>query len=184
MAILPRLVDGEVRHTLVWSLPPQRSQALMAMDDAALGDAIYAAVGPRLGRVAAIDARATRRTSLAIAQPRTAPRLAVIGNAAQTLHPIAGQGFNLGLRDAVALATQLADLPAADIGSAAMLAAYERKRRSDQWGGVAYTDGLIRIASLRSSAVRTLRGLGLAALDVLPGARRALLARSVFGLHL
>jgi 2-octaprenyl-6-methoxyphenol hydroxylase len=108
----------------------------------------------------------------------------VIGNAAQTLHPIAGQGFNLGLRDAVALAARLADTPAAEIGSSAMLSAYERSRRSDQLGGIAYTDGLLRIASLGSGPVRLLRGLGLATLELLPGARRALLARSVFGLHL
>lgn len=184
LAILPRVTPEGVRHTLVWSIPPAHAEALMAMDDAALAAAIYAAVGPRLGRVRQIEARATRRTTLAIARPRTGPRLAVIGNAAQTLHPIAGQGFNLGLRDAVALATQLADARADDIGSAAMLAAYERRRRSDQWGGVAYTDGLLRIASLRSGVVRSLRGLGLAALDLLPGARRTLLSRSVFGLHL
>lgn len=184
MAILPRAVDGTLCHTLVWSLPPQRVEALMALDDAALGDAICAAVGPRLGRVLQIDARAKRRTTLAVARPRTGPRLVVIGNAAQTLHPIAGQGFNLGLRDAAALAAQLSDAAQGEIGSPAMLAAYARSRRSDQWGGVAYTDGLLRIASLRSGAVRTLRGLGLAALDIVPGARRALLARSVFGLHL
>ncbi len=184
LAILPRITPDGVRHTLVWSIPPAQAEAMMAMDDAALADAIHAAVGPRLGRVAAIESRATRRTTLAVARPRVGPRLAVIGNAAQTLHPIAGQGFNLGLRDAVALAMRLADAPTTDIGSPAMLAAYERSRLSDQLGGVAYTDGLIRVASLRSGPIRTLRGLGLAALDLLPGARRALLARSVFGLHL
>jgi 2-octaprenyl-6-methoxyphenol hydroxylase len=156
----------------------------MALDDIALGDAICAAVGPRLGRVLRIDARATRRTTLAVARPRIGPRLTMIGNAAQTLHPIAGQGFNLGLRDAAELAGQLADAAPGEIGAPAMLAAYARSRRSDHWGGVAYTDGLLRIASLRSGAVRTLRGLGLAALDIVPGARRALLARSVFGLHM
>ncbi|MBU3693948.1 MAG: 2-polyprenyl-6-methoxyphenol hydroxylase [Rhodocyclaceae bacterium] len=184
MAILPRVTPAGVQHTLVWSLPPERAQALLALDDTGLSRTIEAAVGPRLGRVRQIDARATRRTALAVAKPRTGPRLAVIGNAAQTLHPIAGQGFNLGLRDAVALAAQLADTVPGDIGSAAMLAAYERRRRSDQWGGVAYTDGLLRVANFKSGPVRLLRGLGLAALDLLPGARRALLARSVFGLHL
>lgn len=183
MAILPRLTPEGVSHTLVWSMPPQRAQALLASDDAGLAEAIHAAVGPRLGRVLAIEARAARRTTLAVARPRTAPRLAMIGNAAQTLHPIAGQGFNLGLRDAVALAARLADTPRGEIGSRAMLAAFERSRRSDQWGSVAYTDGLLRIASLGSGPVRLLRGLGLAALELLPGARRALLARSVFGLH-
>ena len=184
MAILPRVTPAGVRHTLVWSLPPERAQALAALDDAGLSRAIEAAVGPRLGRVWQIEARATRRTSLAVAKPRTGPRLAVIGNAAQTLHPIAGQGFNLGLRDAVALAAQLADTAPGDIGSPAMLAIYERRRRSDQWGGVAYTDGLLRVAKFKSGPVRLLRGIGLAALDLMPGARRALLARSVFGLHL
>jgi len=184
LAILPRVTAEGVRHTLVWSLPPLRAQALAALDDAELARAIEAGVGPRLGRVLQIDARATRRTRLAIARPRIGPRLAVIGNAAQTLHPIAGQGFNLGLRDAVVLAAQLADTPIADIGTPAMLSAYERRRLSDQLGGIAYTDGLLRIASLGGGPVRLLRGLGLAALDLLPGARRALLARSVFGLHL
>lgn len=184
LAILPRITAEGVRHTLVWSLPPARAQQLAALDDAGLARAIETGVGRRLGRVLQIEARATRRTSLAVARPRTAPRLALIGNAAQTLHPIAGQGFNLGLRDALALATQLADLPADQIGSPAQLAAYERSRCSDQLGGILYTDGLLRLARLGGGAVRSLRGLGLAALDLLPGARRLLLARSVFGLHL
>lgn len=184
LAILPRQTPSGLRHTLVWSLPPQRATELMALDDAGLAAAIGAAMGPRLGRVLAIEARATRRTRLAVARPRVGPRLVVIGNAAQTLHPIAGQGFNLGLRDAVTLAAQAADLPPEQLGSVAALDAFARRRRSDQWGGIAYTDGLIRIASLGAGPVRSLRGLGLAALDLLPGMRRALLARSVFGLHL
>jgi 2-octaprenyl-6-methoxyphenol hydroxylase len=107
----------------------------------------------------------------------------VVGNAAQTLHPIAGQGLNLGLRDAVDLAAVLCDTPAEQRGGAAMLAHFDRLRRSDRLGGVAYTDGLIRVAGLNAGPLRTLRGLGLAALDLLPGARQRLLARSVFGLH-
>lgn len=184
MAILPRATPAGLRHTLVWSVPGNVAARLMALDDVALADAIGEALGPRLGRVLAIETRATRRTTLAIARRRVGPRLVVIGNAAQTLHPIAGQGFNLGLRDAVTLAAQVADTVPESIGAEAMLDAYARSRRSDQWGGIAYTDGLIRVASLRGAAARTLRGLGLAALDALPGLRRALLARSVFGLHL
>lgn len=184
MAILPRATEQGLRHTLVWSVPPTRAQALASLDDAGLAAAIEAAAGPRLGRVLEVGARATRRTALAVARPRTGPRLVVIGNAAQTLHPIAGQGFNLGLRDALALAAQVADLAPDSIGSVAMLSAYQRSRCSDQVGGVAYTHGLLHIASSRSGPARLLRGFGLAVLDLLPGARRALLSRSVFGLHL
>jgi len=184
MAILPRDTVEGLCHTLVWSVPPERAQALVTLDDAGLAAAIEAAVGPRLGRVLQIGTRATRRTALAVAKPRIGPRLVVIGNAAQTLHPIAGQGFNLGLRDAAALAAQVADQAPDAIGSDAMLGTYQRSRCSDQWGGIAYTHGLLSIASLKSGPARLLRGLGLAALDLVPGARRALLSRSVFGLHL
>jgi 2-octaprenyl-6-methoxyphenol hydroxylase len=184
MAILPRLTAGGLRHTLVWSLPPARVDALLALDDTGLAAVIEAAVGPRLGRVRQIETRAMRCTTLAVAKPRIGPRLVVIGNAAQTLHPIAGQGFNLGLRDAASLAAQLADAAPGDVGSSVMLGAYQRSRRSDQWGGVSYTHGLLAIASLRAAPARLLRGLGLATLDLVPAARRTLLARSVFGLHL
>lgn len=184
LAILPRATAQGLRHTLVWSVAPARAHALAALDDAGLAAVIEAAVGPRLGRVLEVAARATRRTALAVADPRVGSRLVAIGNAAQTLHPIAGQGFNLGLRDAAVLAARIADLPLEAIGSPAMLDDYQRSRRSDQWGGIAYTHGLLQIASLRAGPLRLLRGFGLAALDVLPGARRALLSRSVFGLHL
>jgi len=183
LAILPRATPAGLRHTLIWSVRPERSQQLAVASDAELAAAIERGVGPRLGAVLHIDSRATRSLTLAVAEPRTAPRLAVVGNAAQTLHPIAGQGLNLGLRDAVDLAAVLCDTPAEQRGGAAMLAHFDRLRRSDRLGGVAYTDGLIRVAGLNAGPLRTLRGLGLAALDLLPGARQRLLARSVFGLH-
>ncbi len=183
LALLPRRADdGALAHTLIWSIPRARAESLVTLDDAALAGRVADALGSRLPRIERIESRAMRELTLAVAHPRVAPRLAVIGNAAQTLHPIAGQGFNLGLRDAIELAAVLADAPRAVLGDIAMLQQFALRRRSDRLGGLAYTDGLIRIAALGASPVRTLRGLGLALLDILPGARRRLLAHSIFGL--
>ncbi|MDO9465839.1 MAG: hypothetical protein Q7J36_00905 [Thiobacillus sp.] len=125
---------------------------------------------------------------MSAARPPTAWR---IGNAAQTLHPVAGQGFNIGLRDAWELASlcgdtqnesiQRGDTPASEIGSAAMLRAYARGRRADVLGGVGFTDFLVRVFSNDIAPLRHARGLGLLALEVLPPLKRFVARRMIFG---
>ena len=108
-------------------------------------------------------------------------RTAIVGNAAQALHPIAGQGLNLGLRDAAALAAMLGTTAASEIGGAAMLAGYRDSRRRDAARGVAFTDFLVS-AFADSRRIPTWgRGLALTALDLFAPARRALAERMIHG---
>ena len=109
----------------------------------------------------------------------SAPRVALVGNAAHGLHPVAGQGYNLGLRDAAALAELIAETAGADPGRPELLARYAAWRRPDQRRVVAFTDGLIRLFD--RSGPGALRGLGLLLFDTTPGAKRVL-ARQTMGL--
>jgi 2-octaprenyl-6-methoxyphenol hydroxylase len=104
-----------------------------------------------------------------------------IGNAAQTLHPVAGQGFNLGLRDAWELAGEILNAKPAEIGTTAMLAAYRRRRRIDRRGSIWFTDSLVRVFSNDIAPLRIARGLGLALLGSLPPAKDFVVRRMTFG---
>jgi 2-octaprenyl-6-methoxyphenol hydroxylase len=108
-------------------------------------------------------------------------RTAIIGNAAQALHPIAGQGLNLGLRDAATLAGLLHSTPREAVGSAAMLSAYQEARRRDASRGVRVTDFLVSAFSDPRRLPTWGRGLALAALDLFPPARRLLAERMIHG---
>ena len=99
-------------------------------------------------------------------------RAVLVGNAAQSLHPVAGQGFNLGLRDAALLAEILAAAP--DPGAPAVLEEYERRRAVDRRGMIKFTDGLVHLFTSDHPGVALARNLGLALFDLAPGAKRAL----------
>jgi 2-octaprenyl-6-methoxyphenol hydroxylase len=113
----------------------------------------------------------------------SAPRCVIIGNAAQGLHPVAGMGFNLGLRDVASLAELIAECArrGADAGSSELLSEYDAWRSADRGGVIAFTDGLVRIFSNPLSSVRRLRNLGLLAFDLLPPAKSALSRLSTGG---
>jgi 2-octaprenyl-6-methoxyphenol hydroxylase len=108
-------------------------------------------------------------------------RTAIVGNAAQALHPIAGQGLNLGLRDAASLAAVISSTPRERVGDARMLDAYSESRRRDARRGVAFTDFLVSAFADGRRLPTWGRGLALAALDLLPPARRALATRMIHG---
>ncbi|MBK7901760.1 MAG: FAD-dependent monooxygenase [Proteobacteria bacterium] len=136
----------------------------------------------RLGRFLRIGQRASYNLMLSRADRHVAQRLAVVGNAAQGLHPIAGQGFNLGLRDAMSLAEVIADRRVAgtmDPGDANLLQDYADWRESDRRRIVAFTDGLVRLFATPLGVLRSLRSLGILAFDVLPPAKSALARLSV-----
>ena len=183
VAILP----GRAGHyTLVLACSSDDAPVLMAMQDAALLDHVQAAFGQRLGRFRQIGKRHAYPLSLVTADQIVTDRAVVIGNAAHGLHPIAAQGFNLGLRDVAALAELLADhsrsaAESFDPGSADLLAAYAEWRKGDQARVVRFTDSLIRVFGIDAAPVSIGRGIGLAALDVLPGAKHEL-ARQTMGL--
>ncbi|HRP87190.1 MAG TPA: 2-octaprenyl-6-methoxyphenyl hydroxylase, partial [Gammaproteobacteria bacterium] len=126
LAVLP-LTKGRV--TIVWTLPPADAQAVLALDDAGFLAALQAAFGYRLGGFRKAGRRASYPLSLVQAQAWHAGRIALVGNAAHGIHPVAGQGFNLGLRDAAALAELLARQgPTGDPGAGTMLAEYAQWR--------------------------------------------------------
>ena len=179
IAILP-LTDG--RCGMVWTRKPAEVERLLALTDAEFMREFQAAFGFRLGRFLRIGARASYSLVLSRADKHVAPRLAVVGNAAQGLHPIAGQGFNLGLRDAMSLAEVIADKRVAgvtDPGDPALLQDYAEWRETDRRRIVAFTDGLVRLFSTPLGMLRSLRSLGILAFDVLPPAKSALARLSV-----
>jgi 2-octaprenyl-6-methoxyphenol hydroxylase len=121
--------------------------------------------------------------ALEFSRPPVASRAVVLGNAAQALHPIAGQGFNLGLRDAYELTRTLREAPPEGIGSPAMLAAYAARRRSDRWAGIGFTHGLVHLFGTDVPLIRWPRGLALSLLDALPPAKRAFTRAMLHGLR-
>jgi 2-octaprenyl-6-methoxyphenol hydroxylase len=179
LAVLP-LADG--RCGLVWTHEPGEARRLMDLPDAPFLAELQAGFGMRLGRLLGVGRRHAYELALTRAERHTAPRFAIVGNAAQGLHPIAGQGFNLGLRDAACLAEVLADAIAggdADPGAIANLDAYAAWREEDRRRIVGFTDGLVRVFGTPLGLVRNLRGLGLLAFDALPTAKGALARLSV-----
>jgi 2-octaprenyl-6-methoxyphenol hydroxylase len=169
LAVLP-LSDG--RYTVVWTLAPDRAREVCALDDASFKVALQADFGWRIGRIARIGARATYPLRLSRAERMTGTRAVLAGNAAQSLHPVAGQGFNLGLRDAALLAELLAAAP--DPGASSVLESYERRRAADRRGMIGFTDGLVRLFGSERPGFALARNLGLTMFDLAPGAKRAL----------
>jgi 2-octaprenyl-6-methoxyphenol hydroxylase len=174
LALLP-LTDG--RCTLVLTLKPALAQIAMAWSDAEFLAEVQRRFGFRLGRFLQVGRRVAYPLSLTRAQRTSAPRCVIVGNAAQGLHPVAGMGFNLGLRDVASLAEVLAEhRPAdgADPGDPHLLAEYDAWREADRRGIIAFTDGLVRLFANPLGVVQRLRNFGLLAFDVLPPAKAAL----------
>ena len=138
-----------------------------ALDDAAYADYLQERFGWRAGRFMRVGRRSAYPLARVVADALTAPRAVLMGNAAQTIHPIGAQGFNLGLRDALTFAELLVD--GADPGAPALLATYADARREDRERTLAFSDGLARATANRSPAMHVLRSLGLLALGSVPG---------------
>ena len=171
----------ERSYALVWTARSADAERIAALPDAEFLAALQRHFGGRVGRFLAAGPRKAFPLRLAWTGSEAAERVVRIGNAAQTLHPVAGQGFNIGLRDAWELASLCGDTPADEIGSAAMLAAYARGRRTDVLGGLGFTDFLVRTFSNDLAPLRHARGLGLLALEALPPLKRFVARRMMFG---
>jgi 2-octaprenyl-6-methoxyphenol hydroxylase len=178
VALLP---DGD-RYGLVWTMTPHAAADAMAWDDERFIDELIRHFGARRRDFTSVTARKTFPLALELAQPPVAARAVLVGNAAQSLHPIAGQGFNLGLRDAFELAQVINEAPRESLGSHAMLARYVAMRRVDRYAGVAFTHGLAQVFALDGAIFAWPRGLALAALDALPFAKRAFTRAMLYGL--
>ena len=170
-AILP--LTGN-RASLVWTEPARRAAALMSAAPEAFETHLRRRFGEFLGEVRVEGSRFSYPLSLQLASKMIAPRVALVGDAAHAVHPIAGQGLNLGLKDAAALAEVLAHAArlGEDLGSVAVLERYARWRRFDNVMLAAATDLFNRLFSNNFPPLRAARGLGLAAVDAIGPARR------------
>jgi 2-octaprenyl-6-methoxyphenol hydroxylase len=177
-ALLPH--GGEREYSMVWVSSPRRIEELKALDETGFIAAFQEHFGFRAGKFLAINNRRSFPLKLRTVSSRVSGHVAVIGNAAQALHPVAGQGFNLGLRDADDLAQRLS-APAKDVSVAMVLQQYGASRDRDVERSVGFTDFLVGAFSNDHLLSRVPRGLGLAAIDMLPFARRALARRMLFG---
>lgn len=179
MALLPE----RDHYGLVWTMQPQEADAMLALDERAFLEALAERFGKRVGGFVRVASRRTFPLALERARPTVAARAVVIGNAAQQLHPVAGQGLNLGLRDAWELSQRILDTPRDALGSSAMLARHARQRSVDRGAGIAFTHGLLRIFGADHAAVRWPRGLALALLESTPPLKRAFTRSMLFGLR-
>jgi 2-octaprenyl-6-methoxyphenol hydroxylase len=173
LAMLPL---SDARVGVVWVLAPEVAQQMLQLSDAEFIARLQSAFGLRLGRFTQVGKRSSYPLALTQADAHTVERLAVIGNAAQSLHPIAGQGFNLGLRDAACLAEVLADAQREqqgnfDPGSADVLQRYAEWRREDRGGIVKFTDGLVRLFAQPFGPVKAVRDVGMLLFDLSPHAK-------------
>ncbi len=178
LALLPMSAN---RCAVVWSLTPDKVEALRALDDAQFMAALQERFGTRLGRFLKVGKRSAYPLVLTRVSEHVRPRLVLIGNAAHTVHPVAGQGFNLGLRDVAVLAQVLneAQHENRDIGELAVLANYIAWRQRDNLLVSTFTDGLVRLFSNNLAPLSMARNLGLVAVDLFPPAKRALLRLSM-----
>ncbi len=165
-------------YAVVMTCPAGESATIAAANDSDFLALLQSRFGPNV-RLTAASPRLVYPLGLRLRRQPVVGREVWIGNAAQTLHPVAGQGFNLALRDISELADVLTD--AADPGDAQLLARYAAGRRIDRISTVGFTDGLVRLFSNDSAPLRHLRGAGLLALDLIPAARSFLARRMMFG---
>lgn len=177
------LLPFESGYALIWTATPARATELLQLEEGAFLAALQVHFGERVGCFVAVTERKAFPLALQVAQRVTAPRAVLLGNAAQALHPVAGQGFNLGLRDIWTLASQLQDARPETIGTVAQLDAYARSRRVDRWAGVAFTHSLVQMFATDRAAVVAARGLGLTILDSLSPLKRIFARTMLNGLR-
>lgn len=182
LAFLPLAdVDGQPRMALVWTATAERRDALLALSDVEFLAALQDKFGGRLGRLQRVGVRKSYPLQMLRAEQSVAGRVVLIGNAAHTLHPVAGQGFNLGLRDVAWLVEILRDaqVDGQHIGADAVLQCYEQKRVGDQARTADFTDTLVRVFTHPALPVRVGRSTGLLAMELVAPLRHALAKRNL-----
>jgi 2-octaprenyl-6-methoxyphenol hydroxylase len=167
-AILP--LKGR-RCSIVWTEEAREADRLITLNDAAFHDELEQRFGLKLGEISVVGPRAIFPLGFSVARSFIAERIALVGDAAHTIHPIAGQGLNMGLRDVAALAEVVVDAArlGLDIGGAEVLERYQRWRRFDTMTMGVATDSLNRLFSNRSDVLRLARDVGLGLVDRMPG---------------
>ncbi len=175
VALLPR-AQGD--YGCICTVPSEQAEVVAAFDDKAFIALLQERFGWRAGRFVGVGRRVGYPLRQLVAERLIASRAVIIGNAAQTLHPIGAQGFNLGLRDALTLAELARDavVHGGDLGGAALLDAYAQRRLEDREQTIQFSDGLARITSNSTPPLRLLRSLAMSAFDALPDLRAPLVA--------
>jgi 2-octaprenyl-6-methoxyphenol hydroxylase len=184
-AILPLKRDPSVGHrsSIVWTEQAHEAARIVALPDAEFHAELERRFGLHLGEIRVLGPRRVHPLGLSVARTFIADRLALVGDAAHVIHPIAGQGLNMGLKDVAALAEVIVDAArlGLDPGSLAVLERYQRWRRFDTVAMGVATDGLNRLFSNQSDVLRLVRDLGLGVVDRLP-ALKHLFIREAAGL--
>jgi 2-octaprenyl-6-methoxyphenol hydroxylase len=170
LAVLP-LYDGS--HGVIWTARPEAAKEILSLGDGEFLSQLQERFGWRAGRFVHVGRRASYPLQLSRATTTVATRTVLIGNAAQALHPVAGQGFNLGLRDAAILAELIANATG-DVGSPELLQQFSQWRAADRSGVVRFTDGLVKLFGDTRPGIGSLRNLGLLLFDLTPPAKSAL----------
>ena len=182
LALLPMAGD---RAGFIWTVSEDDAERVMGLDDAEFLSELQAMFGYRLGELSRVGKRACYPLMLSKAMRLTATRGVLVGNAAHGLHPVAAQGFNLGMRDVASLCDCIADTRTAtgnvDPGDAELLQRYASWRRGEQRKLVQFTDGLVRLFGSSHRPLRTLRNIGMLGFDLVPGVR-SLFAKHTMGL--
>ena len=178
MALLP---NGERDFSLVWTGESATINRLLSLDNTSFLQELHQTFGDRVGRFLSVEKRISFALKLSSLSVTDTPHVVVIGNAAQTMHPVAGQGFNVGMRDAWTLVGLIEQAHSSDWGSATMLTDYRQQRKSDTQGGLLFTDFLVNVFTNPTLGVATLRGLGLAMMEYLPPVKRLLVNKMSFG---
>ncbi|MFB9135253.1 2-octaprenyl-6-methoxyphenyl hydroxylase [Vibrio olivae] len=175
VALLPM---SEQRMSLVWCMSAQQAEDVKLMQDEQFIATLQQRFGWRLGKIEKAGERASYPLTLRYRPQNISHRFAIVGNAAQTLHPIAGQGFNLGIRDVASLAHEIG-LSLDDAGDYAMLSRFRQRREHDRQATIGLTSSLVHLFSNDYLSLRIGRNLGLLALDRVPGLKVPLLQRTL-----
>lgn len=178
LALLPE----RDHYSLIWTMSPADAQQTLALPDQAFVAQLAHHFGPRVRGFERVHDRKSFPLALEFSRPAVATRCVLIGNAAQSLHPVAGQGFNLGVRDAFELAQAINGCRPDALGDAAMVAAYAARRRVDRYAGIAFTHGLTQIFANDWPLLRWPRGIALSLLDAVPPVKKAFTRAMLFGL--
>jgi 2-octaprenyl-6-methoxyphenol hydroxylase len=167
-------------YALVWTVSPERGIELCSCPEDTFLRQLQDAFGMRAGKFSSVRDRATFPLALRVASDANFDRMLLIGNAAQALHPVAGQGLNLGLRDAWELADCLSAVEG-DADMSEVMKSYQRSRQRDRRASVLLTDAMVRAFSNSNLALQWLRGCGLTFLDCVPAAKHRFMQQMIFG---
>ena len=178
MALLP---NGERDFSLVWTGKKEYVDELLKLNDAEFLAQFHEQFGDRVGQFLSVEKRMAFPLKLSQLKTTDTPHLVVIGNAAQTMHPVAGQGFNVGMRDAESLARHIVNVNLETLGDKQMLTDYRASRESDTKNGLLFTDFLVKIFSNDIVVINSLRSAGLCFFDVIKPIKRHLVGKMSYG---